>query len=351
MNWTKPITALALAIALPAFAQNAPEVRDALKPVKLMTVTHDDAEATRHFFGQVVARQTVDLAFQVGGQIVEFPIIEGAWVAKGALIARLDTELYELALDQAKVQKDQADRDVARLSQLTGTTVSQVSLDDAITAQQLAELAVSNAEYNLKHATLVAPFDALVAARDVANFTTVSAGTQVARLHDMSEVRIEIDVPEVLFQRAGKDPNVKLSATFPSSDTAYDLEIREFNAEASTVGQTFRLTFGMPHPPGVQILPGSSVTVSATMMGNGGPIIVPASALRSEADGSVSVLLFEPGQDDLGTLRMTPVKVTPNVNGAFIVTAGLDDGDEIVATGVARLEDGQSARRFTGFPN
>ena len=31
----------------------------------------------RQFFGQIVASQTVDLAFQVGGQIVEIPVLEG----------------------------------------------------------------------------------------------------------------------------------------------------------------------------------------------------------------------------------------------------------------------------------
>ena len=38
------------------------------KPVKLMTTETGDARLERQFFGQVAAKQTVDLAFQVGDE-------------------------------------------------------------------------------------------------------------------------------------------------------------------------------------------------------------------------------------------------------------------------------------------
>ena len=334
------LIALVLILAAPAFAQ---------KPVKLMTVNEADAGVTRQFFGQVVARQTVDLAFQVGGQIVEFPVIEGQTIPEGDLIARLDLETFELALDQARLQKDQADRTVARFEQLSGNTVSQVTIDDAITQAGLAEIAVRNAEYSLDHATLHAPFDALVATRDVANFTTIAAGTPVVRLHDMSELRIEIDVPEILFQRAGEDPDVEVFATFPTSPQQIPLEVREFNAETSAVGQTFRLTFALSPPEEIRVLPGSSATVSATLkMGLGG-IDVPSTALKTATDGAVSVLVYEPAGAAEGTLSNRAVTVVPGPDGGFIVTDGLANGEEIVAAGVNALEDGQAVRRFTGY--
>ncbi|MBU0779158.1 MAG: biotin/lipoyl-binding protein, partial [Alphaproteobacteria bacterium] len=69
--------------------------------VKLETVTSRAAEEQRVFFGRVVARETVDLAFQVGGQIEEFPVEEGATVKAGDLVARMDQVPFELALAQA----------------------------------------------------------------------------------------------------------------------------------------------------------------------------------------------------------------------------------------------------------
>jgi len=119
-----------LSLVAPALAQE--------KPVKTMIASASGDRQVRQFFGQIVASQTVDLAFQVGGQIVEYPVLEGAPVAKGALIAQLDLEPFQRRLEQARLQKAQADRTVERLRKLSEAAVSQVSLDDAVTAADLA---------------------------------------------------------------------------------------------------------------------------------------------------------------------------------------------------------------------
>ncbi|MFA8384706.1 MAG: efflux RND transporter periplasmic adaptor subunit [Pelagibaca sp.] len=318
---------------------------------KIIAVQSADGDVTRQFFGHVVAKETVDLAFQVGGQIVELPLIEGERIAEGTVVAQLDLEPFQLALDQARVRKDQAERTLERLQRLQGSTVSQVSVDDAETALQLADLAVRNATRELNNATLLAPFDALVAARNVANFSTIAAGTPVARLHDMSELRIEIDVPEVLFQRAGTDPSVVLSAQFPTDDRRYPVTPREFNAETSQVGQTYRITLGMAPPEGRTILPGSSVTVYATLDAGVSDILIPASAVNISNDGSPNVMVFTPTGADEGTVARRPVTVEPTLRGDVRVTEGLAPGEEIVASGASRLDDGDRVRRFTGFSN
>lgn len=336
-----------LLLVLSPIASMAQDMRLA----KIIEVQSGDSAVTRQFFGHVVAKETVDLAFQVGGQIVELPVIEGARIDKGTVVAQLDLEPFELALDQARVQKDQAERTVERLQKLQGSTVSQVTVDDAETSLQLAEIAVRNAERELNNATLLAPFDALVASRNVANFSTIGAGSPIARLHDMSDLRIEIDVPEVLFQRAGTDPNVELWAQFPTDDTRYSVMPREFNAETSQIGQTYRITLGMTPPEGKTILPGSSVTVYATLNGELQDIVIPASAVSTTNDGSPTVMVFTPTGADEGTVARRPVTVEPTIRGDVRVTEGLQPGEEIVASGASQLADGDRVKRFTGFSN
>ena len=89
--------------ALAAVAQttlDTPEPEStSLKPVKLMVVEAEARELKRQFFGRVAARRTVDLAFQVGGQIQKFPVTEGSQIDKGALVAELDLKPFELALE------------------------------------------------------------------------------------------------------------------------------------------------------------------------------------------------------------------------------------------------------------
>ena len=303
---------------------------------------------TRQFFGSVVARQTVDLAFQVGGQIVELPAQEGEFIPEGSLVAALDPEPFELQLRQAELQFEQADRTFARLEQLGGT-VSQAQRDDAETQVGLARVALRSAEVALENATLTAPFTALVASRNVANFTTIGAGAPVVRLHDMSELRVEIDVPEVLFQQAGDDADIRLEARFPTSDNTYPLEVREFNAEASSVGQSFRATLALASGQLVNALPGSSVTVLATIFQDDPEILIPPTAIRLKNDGSATVMRFVPGDGSSGTVEETPISIAANRAGLVVVTEGLSPGDQIVRTGAEALSDGQIVRRFEGY--
>ena len=267
------------------------------------------------------------------------------------MIAQLDLEPFKLSLEQARLQSDRARRRAERLRKLEGSAASRVSVEDARTEAGLAEIALRNTQYALKHATLYAPFDALVARRSVAKFATVSAGTPVVRLHDMSEIRVEIDVPEVLFQRAGRDPNVAVVARFPSSKTFFPVMVREFNAETSRIGQTFRVTFGMATPEGLSILPGSSVTILATMDIPRSGIVLPASAVAINADGSTSVMVFREDQGDEGVLSARPVRLAVGSGGEFQVIEGLAVGEEIVAAGVNALKHGARVRRFRGLQN
>lgn len=348
-----PILALAACLTVPnlVMAQEPADTPATLPVVKLAPVNLSDAALRRVFFGKVVARETVDLAFQVGGQIIQFPVEEGATVARGSVVARMDMEPFELALEQAQANRAQAERTVGRYEKLAGTSVAESNLEDARTAVTLNDIAVRNAKRDLDNATLHAPFDAIVAARMMPNFSTVSAGTPVVRLHDMSELRVEIDVPETLFQRAGRDPNVSFVASFPASANSYPMQIREYNAETAEIGQTYSITLGSALPEDFVPLPGASVEVSATLQLGGQSIEVPTSAIVIGNDNQTSVMVFEPSGAGQGRVIRTPVEITPTARGKVAVKDGLTEGQEIVVSGAGQLEDGTEVRRFTGFGN
>jgi len=346
----KMLTLLSCALLMLA-APFAAAQDQVVRPVKVAKLDAADRVLTRQFFGSVIARQTVDLAFQVSGQIHDIPVLEGTALAKGALIAELDLEPFERALAQAKVQKDQADRTVARLNRLSSSSVSQVSIDDAQSAADLAALSVREAEYALANATLTAPFDGLVASRYFANFSTVSAGSPIVRLHDISEWQVEIDVPEVLFRTAGENPDLSLVGRFTGSDRTIPLELREFTAEASAVGQTFKITLAMLEEPGPGVLPGSSITVIAGLNTATRQATIPASAVVIDDSGATSLMVFEPGEGETGVVRRLDVALETGNDGEFILREGVDEGVEIVVAGAKSLTDGQRVRRFTGFSN
>jgi RND family efflux transporter MFP subunit len=338
-----PALGLILTLGTPALAQETEAPPPPPKPVKLMTLSSRPVTLQRQFFGQVTARQTVDLAFQVGGQLQVLNAEEGSLQDQGALIAQLDLDGYERAVAQARANYAKAKRDAERLASLRGQAVSAVQVSDAETQLRLAEIGLENARDDLAHGALRAPFDALVARRLVANYTTVSAGTPVVRLHDISEMRVDIEVPEVLFRQAGAGDRVSFTAELPGESTRYALSLREFETETSSIGQTYTITLAFDEDPGAYVFPGASVTVHASAEGKAPDgIMLPETALLYDPEGKAAVMVF-----DGETVTQVPVAIEMQDDGRLVMLEGPEEGSRIVMTGASQLRDGQPVRPFT----
>jgi len=257
--------------------------------VKTITLEDPLDAISRTYFGEISAKETVSMGFQVGGRILEFYAPEGEIIPKGRVIAQLDQVPFQIAVDQARLTLEQAERQLARFERLLGSAIAEAQLLDARTEALLADVALRDAEYALEQATLKAPFDALVASRSVANFSTVAAGSEVVRLHDMSELRVDIEVPEVIIQQLGNAPDVVLNAQFPGEENDVPLVFREINAEVSQVGQTFRVTLAVEAPPDRLLFPGASVVVKARVPSAHSGFVLPVTAIGTAPDGSTFV--------------------------------------------------------------
>ncbi len=341
---------LVFAVAASSLTLSRAQAEDSeLRWAKVVPVELQAGTIERRFYGRVAARQTVDLAFQVTGQIIEFPVTEGSRLRTGELIARLDPGPFELDLEEARIEQERVERNYARYRELQATAVSRVEVEDAETQARLAAVRVGRVERALRQSTLNAPFEALVAQRYTTNFTTIASGTPVVRLHDMSELRIEIEVPEILIQKAGQDSEYELTARFPSIDAVFPLEIREFNAETSEIGQTFQITLGLTPPAGQLILPGSSVEVNVRIRTREDSLSIPLSAIVAANDSTPHVMVFEADGNETGIVSRVPVVIEPTSAGGVQVISGLVSGQEIIASGGALLGEGERVRRFSGF--
>ncbi|MCT4557839.1 MAG: efflux RND transporter periplasmic adaptor subunit [Pelagimonas sp.] len=344
------VIAMIAAFLDPVWAQQTDAPDAAPRPVKLIPIESSEVAFNRQFFGRVAAKRAVDVSFQTGGELMTIPVIEGQEIAAGALVAELDLDPFERALARAEVSLAQARRDAERSAKLQAArTVSEAQAQTAQTQADLAEIALRDARAALEDATIHAPFDALVATRNVEPGTNISPGMAVARLMDLSELRIRIDVPEILVSSRHSESLPEFHATFPGSDLLYPLEMREFKAEASQVGQTYRLTLAMTPPEGTSILPGASATVHVRIIDEEKGVLLPRSAIRVNADGSFSAMVFDSTDGETGQVRSVPVTVSPMDDARAFRVEGLPETGEVVAAGVSLLTDGASVRRFSGF--
>ena len=322
-----------------------------LKPVKLYTVSAPSAALQQRFLGRIAAKETVDLAFQVGGQIIDFPTVSGSRVAPNTLLAQLDLAPLERALRQAELALSQAERQVERNQQLIARdAITTAELQDSQTQRDLAALSLDAARTALSDATLRAPFAGLVAERVVPNLTTVAPGQPVIRLHDMSEIRVRIEVPERLLTQIEDPEALQYELELVPGGPRYSLTFREFVAEAGRIGQSYSVMLSIRDPLPQTVLPGATATVIAQLpMATNTLLPIPRTAIQIGPERQASVLVFSPTGADIGTLEHRAVQLQTPDGLTLMVHEGLAPGEEIVAVGGHLLEPGQSVRRFTGY--
>ncbi len=328
-------------------AEAEAKLHAAPRPAKVFTVTDQIGLLERRFAGRIEAVQTVDLSFQVPGKLLELPVLESQQVKKGDLIAKLDTTDYDRALREAMINVEQAKRDLGRLETLRDRSVVSLSSFDAQKDKyHLALETLKEAKQNLEYAELRAPFDGIVSVRLVDNFTTVNVGTPVVRLHDVSEVQVDINVAEALFGRVTEMEVVSIEAKFPAyGDTLFPLTYREHSSQVDAVAQTYRVTLAMPREGAEQLFPGMTASVRVKFLPEGLELgemfLIPTGAVAVDGDGQSYVWAFD---ESSGAVSKTKITIGTVMGDYIPVSDGLKSGDQIISAGAAYLSEGQVVR-------
>lgn len=327
--------------AIPALAQ-----AEVLPAVRTIVLDAPPDQITRQFFGQVRARETVDLSFDVGGTMIRLIPEEGTAVQAGETLAELDLDPFNRAVERATLSLDMATREAERTETLaTRQAGATARAEDAITAREMASLELRDTRAALDDATLRAPFDGMVAMRMTPAFSAVSPGQPVLRLHDLSELRVDFALPERIFQQIGQLDDVRFDALVAGGQQV-PLRLVAFQPDTAQVGQSYRVTLAFDDPPG-GLLPGASVTITAAVPAALQAVAVPATALVADAARDAVVMVLDADGDDF-ILRAQPVTVVAD-SGAGLAVMGLDPGTEVVVAGAHLVRDGQRVRRFTGL--
>ena len=174
--------------------------------------------------GKIVARQSGDIAAQIGAPVLNVQAVAGDRVRKGEVLAifNVDDRKADLASSEAQVQVAIAELGVnqaslelekarlsrfERLKESAAFNASQYE-DSQIEIRRLqAQLEVAKAEIatsraavdriivDIERAIVTAPFDAVVVSRTAEVGDYVSAGQKLFTLVSVAELEIEADVP------------------------------------------------------------------------------------------------------------------------------------------------------------
>lgn len=162
-------------------------------------------------FGEVRTTDELSLSSQISGRVIwrNPDFSNGRQVRQGDVLLKLDATDYQaalaqaqqsladanLALQQEKHQSRQAELDWQRAGLTTKPSallLRKPQLAAARARYHAANTAVKQAQNNLEHTQLKAPFNAVVAARNVSVGTYLQASSELAKLRasDRAEIRI-----------------------------------------------------------------------------------------------------------------------------------------------------------------
>lgn len=86
------------------------------RPAKIVAVLSDGISVLRTFPGTLEATKRADLAFRVGGQLIELPAQAGLAVKEGDLLARLDESDFQNTLKERQARYDLAKEKCANIA-------------------------------------------------------------------------------------------------------------------------------------------------------------------------------------------------------------------------------------------
>ena len=149
------------------------------------------------FLGTFEANHQNNVASDGSGKLIELTVKEGDVVGKGQVLARLDNELTQLQIENAKLNIEQLKNDNARFSNLRkDQAISAIEAEKMELALKSAEVQLKQLQKQLRSSSIVAPFSGVVTKKLVDLGSMVMPGTPIVELTDISTLKLTISVPE-----------------------------------------------------------------------------------------------------------------------------------------------------------
>ena len=328
------------------------------RPVKVMVVTDTSSEDNRTFPGIVKAEREIDLAFRVGGPLVEYDLNIGEQVKKGEILARIDPRDYEVRIKKltaelkaAEARLSDAERDYDRQKNLLKeSAASQSQYDKTQTLVETTRAGIESLKADLSAAKnalsdtrLTAPFDGVINRKFTENHENITPGVPVVSLLDISKVEVATAIPEDIVIR--KPDFVTIYATLDAyPGQKIPASLKEIGRQTDSANQSYPLSAVLDPPETLTVTPGMAATVHIVLKApeqSAAGVYLPTSAVFADANGNTCVWRVVP--DSLDTEKVT-VKTGELKDDEILVTAGLTPGDRIVSAGARFLVEGQKIR-------
>lgn len=301
-------------------------------PVAAARARHADVATTLEVTGNLESEYDARVTARVNGVIRDIRVEEGATVRKGDILATVDAEQHAVELRQARARLAGLEQQYERRKALLAEGLASAEAVERMGHEVRSLRAeVELAELSLEHARIRAPFNGVVAERQVRRGHHVEVDEEVFRIVDPRTLVARVDIPEARAGnvRPGQPVSLRLDA-LPSRrfEGAVDRVSPVVDRDSGTVTATIGVQAADPLAPGMfgrfRIVKDRHANV----------LTVPRDAIVSE-DGDRFVYRIEDGR-----ATHTDVGTGYEHNGLIEITEGLEAGDRVITEGFAMLRDG-----------
>ncbi len=337
---------IALGFALAGCNEIAAQHAAPIRPV-LVTSAHYQAQVSdRSFVGTIRPRIESDIGFRVAGKVSKRLVEVGAMVETGQPLATLDEADLRLQAEQAEAeftaaggvlaQASAAETRAKELKQKGWSTDAQLdqakaTADEARARLKRAERSVELTKNSLSYATVVADAPGVVTATLIEPGQVVIAGQTAIRVARLAEKEVVVAIPETLLARA-RSGEAQVSI-WSQPDKLHVAKLRELAPSADPATRTYLAKFSMPGA-GDDVQLGMTATLILSDSGSERVARLPLSALFNQGAGP-SVYVAD---GKTGVITLKPVAVKAYESNDVLITGGVDEGANVVALGVQKLD-------------
>lgn len=315
----------------------------------------DSYSVIRRFVGQIEAPQTVRLAFEQGGTLLETLVDDGDYVIEGQVLARLDDRLLQADMDRLHASKKviEAQKELAVLtdqrqaklrkkgfasSQTTDETrLSVIGLGARIAETEAAILA---AAIRIEKTVIHAPFDGRVNLRLVDQGNTVAGGQAVFSLLEKSTPVFRVGIDPRLADQLSLKQRVKVVV----AGAAHEAEITSILPQIDQTTRTRIIRAELASTGDIALGLTGEMTLREDVQTHGA--WVPLSAIEDGVRGlwTIKALKQIDEPNKLAEIAVEAVEIIHADSDRAYVRGTFQNGAQFVENGVHRIVTGQTVR-------
>jgi len=315
--------------------------------VEVITVTAGNATLTQDLPGRAQAYRTAQVRARVDGVVEQRLFREGSEVKADTPLFRIDARSYLAALAAAKADTLAAQQAAERARRLLEKgMVSQQDHDLAVSRARQAEAALVRAEEDVRYANVPAPISGHIGRTAVTEgaLASKSAATLLATIEQLDPIYVNFSQPgtDLLRLRRAIDGGSLQRAASPEVEllledgSAYSRRGKIFFSDMAVDPATGMVGLRAEFPnPGRELLPGMFVRVRFPQARQHNALRVPQRAVQIGPQGQFVLSVAADGK-----VVPLPILTSGMADSDFIVSSGLQGGEQIVVNGLQKARPG-----------